>query len=308
VTRLAFLGTPAAAVPSLRALLDAGHRVELVVSRPDRRRGRGTATSPSPVKEAALELGLRVTERLADVADAGVDLGVVVAYGRIIPVTVLQRVPMVNLHFSLLPRWRGAAPVERAILAGDRVTGVCVMQVEEGLDTGPVYARVAVPIEPGETAEALRGRLAELGADLLVRTLVGVRRGGAGALPAPEPQAGEATYADKVEPSELELHWAEPAARLERLVRIGRAHTTFRGRRLRVVRAAARADLAPGGAEPGTLQGAGVATGAGVLELVEVQPEGSRPMPAGDWLRGARPASGERLGAGVAAGDGGERG
>lgn len=131
------------AVRPLQDLVAAGHDIALCVTRPDRRRGRGGAVTPSPVKEAALDLGVPISHEMEDVAEAGVELAVVVAYGRIIPVTLLERVPMVNLHFSLLPRWRGAAPVERAILAGDRETGVCLMQLEEGLDTGPVYARSA---------------------------------------------------------------------------------------------------------------------------------------------------------------------
>jgi len=296
LTRIAFLGTPAAAVPSLEALVRAGHSVSLVVSRPDRRRGRGSGISPSPVKEAALRLGLVVTDRLEDVVDVGVDLGVVVAYGRIIPAAVLHRVPMVNLHFSLLPRWRGAAPVERAILAGDRTTGVCLMTVEEGLDTGPVHARVEVPIGPEETAEELRERLAGLGADVLVQGLKGVLTRGPGALPEPEPQTGETTYAAKITPGERELHWEDPAERLDRVVRIGGARSTFRGRRLRVLRAVPIDGGGPARAEPGTLMGTSVTAGTGALELLQVQPEGSRPMTAADWLRGARPVEGERLG------------
>ena len=139
--RLAFLGTPAMAVPPLRALIDAGHDVALVVTRPDAKRGRGSTTSPSPVKSAAIDLGIPVTHTVDDVLalDPPAELGVVVAFGRIIKPHVLAELPMINLHFSLLPRWRGAAPVERALLAGDEVTGVCVMDVEEGLDTGAVY-------------------------------------------------------------------------------------------------------------------------------------------------------------------------
>ncbi len=140
----------------MRALVDAGHDVVLCVTRPDRRRGRGGITTPSPVKAAALDLDVPVSHELLDVATAEVELAVVVAYGRIIPSALLAQVPMLNVHFSLLPRWRGAAPVERAILAGDAGTGVCLMKIEEGLDTGPVYARRAVPIREDETLESCR--------------------------------------------------------------------------------------------------------------------------------------------------------
>jgi methionyl-tRNA formyltransferase len=287
VARLCFLGTPDAAVPPLRALVDAGHEVVLVVTRPDRRRSRGPATSPSPVKAAAVELGLPVADDLGAVAGAGADLGVVVAYGRIIPADLLAAVPMVNLHFSLLPRWRGAAPVERAILAGDERTGVCVMAVEAGLDTGPVYAKEEVAIGESETADELRSRLVEVGTRLLVGVL-------SGPLPVPVPQEGEPVYADKVTPAELELDWGRTAAELGRVVRVGRAWTTFRRRRLGVL-SAEPVPAAPGAGVPGTLLGDTVATGAGGLRLVVVQPEGGRPMDAGDWRRGARPAPGERL-------------
>ena len=146
------------AVPPLRALVAAGHDVALVVTRPDRRRGRGTAASPSPVKAAALELGLPVSHDVDDALGADAELGVVVAFGRIIKPHVLEALPMINVHFSLLPRWRGAAPVERALLAGDEVTGVCVMGVEETLDTGPVYGCRTVPIPGDTTAEAAARR------------------------------------------------------------------------------------------------------------------------------------------------------
>ena len=154
-------------MPPLRTLVDAGHDVALVVSRPDQRRGRGGGLVPSPVKAAALDLGLEVTDSLGDVVGAGAELGVVVAYGRIIPVSVLDHLPMVNLHFSLLPRWRGAAPVERAILEGDAETGVCLMAVEAGLDTGAVYAEQETEIEEEETADELRSRLVVIGCRLL---------------------------------------------------------------------------------------------------------------------------------------------
>lgn len=264
----------------------AGFDVPLVVSQPDRKRGRGRALSPSPVKAAALELGLPVTDRVDEVIDTGADLGVVVAYGRLIKPHVLDAVPMVNVHFSLLPRWRGAAPVERALLAGDAETGVCLMQLEEGLDTGPVYACEAVTIGPDESADELRTRLVTIGTDLLVAHLTA-------GLGEPRPQDGEPTYAAKLDPAELELHWDRPALELHRLVRLGRAWTTFRGKRLRVLRA--HPVEAPLG-EPGSLDGVVVATGQGGLALDEVQPEGKGPQPATAWRNGARPEPGERVG------------
>ncbi|MHB8219581.1 MAG: methionyl-tRNA formyltransferase [Acidimicrobiales bacterium] len=310
--RLAYLGTPELAVPPLRALVAAGHDVALVVTRPDRRRGRGSATAPSPVKQAAIELGLPVTHDLAALAgtadrdDAavgvGVELGVVVAYGRLIPATVLHRVPMLNLHFSILPRWRGAAPLERAILAGDDSTGVCVMAVEEGLDTGPVYATRPLPIGPREHLSELRGRLVDAG----TRLLVDVLSEGAAHLPDPRPQTGEPTYAAKITAADLELRWDRPATELSGVVRLDRAWTTFRGRRLGVLRAevvtepatrSAGAAGSPGRPpDPGTLLGETVVTGDGGLRLTVVQPAGRPPMDAASWLRGAHPVPGERLG------------
>jgi methionyl-tRNA formyltransferase len=247
------------------------------------------------VKKAALDLGLEVSDRLDDVRERDAELGVVVAYGRIIPQSILDVLPMVNVHFSLLPRWRGAAPVERAILAGDPTTGVCVMRLEAGLDTGPVLARVEVPIDPDETADELKQRLSVVGAELLADVL----SVGADELPAGEPQQGEVTYAAKIEPDELELHFDAPATDLARLVRVGKAWTIFRGARLIVAGARARADVPGGlaGSVPGTLDGTSVITGAGTLELLDVQPEGRRRIAAGEWLRGARPQPGERLGA-----------
>jgi methionyl-tRNA formyltransferase len=275
---VAYLGTPDLAVPPLRALVGAGFDVALVVSRPDKRRGRGAGTSPSPVKAAAIELGLPVTDRLDDVADAGVDLGVVVAYGRLIPLALLERVPMVNLHFSLLPRWRGAAPVERAILAGDERTGVDLMVVEEGLDTGGIYRREEVAIGPDDTLEDLRGRLVELGSRMLVDEL------GRGLGPA-RPQEGEVTLAAKLGPEELELDWSGPAIDVHRRVRVGGAWTTHEGKRLKVW----RTSVPPRG------DGPQVPAADGPVELVEVQPEGKPRRRATDWARGARWQPGQRL-------------
>lgn len=269
MTRLVYLGTPAAAVPPLRALVAAGFDVPLVVTRVDKRRGRGGELSPSPVKAAALELGVPVSHSVDDVLDAGADLGVVVAFGQLIKPHVLDALPMVNVHFSLLPRWRGAAPVERAILAGDSVTGVCVMEVAEGLDTGGVFAREEVAIAPDDTAASLRARLVEVGTGLLVSTL----RGGLGE---PQPQQGEAVYAAKITADDLRLVWTDPADINLRRVRLGGAWTTFRDKRLKVLAAEA-------------------GNGQGGLALLTVQPEGKAAMSWRDFANGHRPAAGERF-------------
>ena len=284
--RLVYLGTPAMAVPPLQALVSAGHHVALVVTRVDKRRGRGNDLSPSPVKVAALELGIPVSHQVDDVIATGADLGVVVAFGQLIKPHVLAAVPMVNLHFSLLPRWRGAAPVERALLAGDTMTGVCLMQLEEGLDTGPVYRRVDVPIAATATADGLRHQLVAVGTDLLVDAL-------AGELGTPESQVGETTYAAKLRADELQINWSQPAAMIDRLIRLGGAYTTFRGKRLKVHVAELLADAHDAQHAVGDeLRGAVV----GGLRLVRVQPEGKPPMAFGDFANGARPLPGERLG------------
>jgi methionyl-tRNA formyltransferase len=268
--RLVFLGTPETSVLPLRGLVEAGHDVALVVSQPDRRRGRGGRTSPSPVKQAALDLGLPVTDAVDDALGAGADLGVVVAFGRLIRPHVLAALPMVNLHFSLLPRWRGAAPVERAILAGDERTGVDLMVVEEGLDTGGIYDRAEAAIGPDETAEELRQRLADLGAGMLVADL---REG----LGEPMPQVGEPTYAHKLTVDEMALDWAGPAIDIHRRVRVGGAWTTYDGTRLKVWRTSL---------DQGSPDGVTVPAGDGSIELGEVQPEGRRRMSAAAWARG----------------------
>lgn len=278
------------AVRPLRALVDAGHEVVIVVSQPDRKRGRGGALVPSPVKAAATELGVAVTDRVEDVVHAGAELGVVVAYGRLIRPHVLAALPMVNLHFSLLPRWRGAAPVERAVLSGDPVTGVCLMALEEGLDTGPLYACETLPVGEEDTVEELQVRLADMGTRMLLELLdVG--------LPEARPQQGEVSYAAKIDPGELELDWAHPAVELHRVIRLGRAWTTFRGKRLKVLRArlvdAEGRGPGPAAIDPVTLR---VGAGVGALELVEVQPEGRAAQAAAAWRNGAHPRPGERMG------------
>ena len=295
--RLVYLGSPAMAVPPLEALVDAGHDVVLVVSNPDRRRGRRGEAGPTPVKQAALAAGLAVTDDPDDVLSVQADLGVVVAYGRIIRPHVLAHLPMVNLHFSLLPRWRGAAPVERAILAGDRVTGVCVMDVAEGLDTGGVHARAEVPIGTEVTAGELRAELVEVGTRLLVDTLgppdaphVGLGRG------EPQPEVG-VTYAEKLSTADRQLRWDAPAVQLSRVVRVGGAWTTYRQRRFKVLAAELVADDPAGPAPaPGELAGDLVGTGDGLLRLREVQPEGRPAMTFEAWANGAQPGPGERLG------------
>jgi methionyl-tRNA formyltransferase len=260
--RLVYLGTPEMAVPPLDAIVDAGHDVALVVTGEDKRRGRGRGRSPSPVKVAALAHGLAVSHSVDDVLGLDdVELGVVVAFGKIIKPHVLDALSFVNVHFSLLPRWRGAAPVERALLAGDTVTGVCVMAVEEGLDTGGVYAREEVPIGPGTTADDLRTDLVGAGSRLLVETL---SRPGVEWIDRPEPQVGETIYAAKLTPADREIDWEAPVELIGRQVRVGGAWTTFRGKRLKILAA----------------------------DLI-VQPEGKAPMPFDAWRNGARPGPGE---------------
>jgi methionyl-tRNA formyltransferase len=288
--RLVFFGTPDDAVTPLRALA-ADHDLALVVTQPDRRRGRGSGTAASPVKAAALKLGLavRTPERAREVADevrtSGADVGVVVAFGQLLPPALLAALPLgfVNVHFSLLPRWRGAAPVERAILAGDEESGVCIMRLDEGMDTGPVYRCLPTPIGARETAGELRARLADMGTALLLDVLPTV----AGS--EPRPQEGEATLAPKLDVGEFRLDPERPAAELERVVRAGNprpgAWMTVAGRRVRVLRATAAA----GNGEPGVISAsAELGTGAGRLHLDEVQPEGRRPMNGEAWLAGSR--------------------
>lgn len=287
-----FLGTPDTAVPTLESLVGAGFDVALVVTAPDKRRGRRSEPTPTPVKAAAVEMGLAVTHDVAEAGDVGADLGVVVAFGQILRRDLLARLPMINLHFSLLPRWRGAAPVERALMAGDEATGVCVMGVEEGLDTGAVYARAELPIRRTATADALATQLAGIGAALLTRT---VRDG----LSNPQPQVGEPTYAHKIGPEDLELRWDRSADELDRVVRVGGAWTTRADQRLKVHRSRPwPKEVGPG--QIGSLHGERVTTGVGTLELLEVQPEGKGRLAFSAWANGARPVDGEILGAGAA--------
>lgn len=261
---IAFLGSPEVSASTLTALHEAGHKISLVVTAPERRRGRGGATSATPVGEIAQALGIPVSHNVADVVDAGATLGVVVAFGQIIRPHILDRVPMVNIHFSLLPRWRGAAPVERAILAGDAETGVCIMEVVEALDAGGVYASTRVPIGD-RSARELTTELGRCGTSLLLDCLT---RG----FGSPEPQQGEVTYAAKILVDDLRLDWSEPAEVSMRQIRVGGAWTTFRGERFRIHDARIEA---------------------GTLVPVRVQPAGKQVLEFDDWARGARLAESE---------------
>jgi len=283
VRRIAYLGSPDLAVRPLRALVDAGYEIPLVVSMPDRRRGRGNELMPTAIKAAAVDLGLRVTSDLADLVDLvennGVDLAVVVAYGRIIPASLLQKLAFVNLHFSLLPRWRGAAPVERGLLAGDRRTGVCLMDLDVELDTGALYRRTETEIEPDETLDELRDRLVEIGS----AQLLGALEEGFGE---PTPQEGDPVYAHKISVDERKIDWGQSASAIHRQVRVGGAFTTWQGKRFKIHRTRLTAG-------DGVLV---VPTGSGELELLEVQPEGKPRMDAGAWANGARWRREDRFG------------
>jgi methionyl-tRNA formyltransferase len=317
--RIAFAGTPDDAVPALQALAAAGLEVPVVVTGEPRRRSRRGSDAASPVAEAAAELGLPVSHSPADLAGCDADCAVVVAYGRLIDEDLLAATPMLNLHFSLLPRWRGAAPVERALLAGDDRTGVSLMSLEPTLDTGPVYWCHEMPIGPADTAAQLRRRLAQEGAERLAASL-------SGGLGTPQPQAGEPTYARKLTPADRQIDWSRPTAVVDRQIRVGGAWTTLDGERFIVREATPLPDKAvapqPGssstgpadrspdpraesgdtptqaerGAPPGTLVDDAVATGDAHILLRTVQPAGRPALDAQDWLRGARLRAGTRFG------------
>ena len=298
--RVVFMGTPAPAVPSLRALASA-HEVAAVYTRPDRPKGRGLRVEASDVKRAADELGLEVRQpkSLRREVDAlrtlDPDVIAVVAYGALLRPDVLEipRLGCVNVHFSLLPRWRGAAPVERAVLAGDQKTGVTTMLMDEGLDTGPMLLVEETPIGADDTSGTLRDRLAELGAPLLLRSLEGL---GGGTLTPTAQDDTLATFAAKIEPDEALLDPARPALELERKVRAFQpapgAFTFFRGKRLKVSKAA----VERGDGDSGTFVEGAMQTADGRLRLLEVQPEGKRRMTGAEFANGYRPRDGEAIG------------
>lgn len=287
IRRVAFLGTPALAVPTLKALHTAGYEIPLVVSAEDKRRGRGGKLSPTAVKAAALDLGIPVTtevdELLAVHAEQPIDLAVVVAFGQIIRPHVLAEIPMVNIHFSDLPRWRGAAPVERAILAGDTETAIAIMSVVEGLDEGDIWALHKVPIHRDETLLTLWQSMAISGAGVLIEAM---RNGFAD----PTPQTGEVVYAKKLNVLDRYLDWHRPAIELDRIIRVGNAWTMFRGDRFKVH----MAEPVEASHSVGEIQDLVVGTGDEGLRLLTVQPAGKPRMDAGDWANGAQP-DGERF-------------
>ena len=305
--RIAFAGTPEFAVPALEALVKAGHGIVGVWTQPDRPAGRGRRLVFSAVKQRARALGLplhqpetlKTDTAIGELRAVAPEVLVVAAYGLLLPPACLAvpRYGCINVHASLLPRWRGAAPIQRALLAGDAESGVSIMRMQAGLDTGPVYAARAVPILPSDTAGALHDRLAPLGAELLLDVLQRLP----GLEPVPQDPA-RATYAAKITRADAELDWTRPAAELERAVRAFNpwpmAWTLWDGEPLRILAAQVRAESAA--AAPGTVLAAGdagveVATGAGILRVVELQAAGRRAMSAGAFARG-RALAGARLG------------
>ena len=303
--RLAFLGTPDFAVPLLDALVAAGHEIAAVYCRPPKPAGRGRRPRPSPVQERAEALGLPVrTPRSlrdaaaqAEFAASDLDAAVVAAYGLILPPAVLEapRRGCWNVHASLLPRWRGAAPIQRALLAGDSETGVCIMRMEAGLDTGPVALREATPIGAADTGGTLHDRLAGIGARLIAEAM---DRLAAGTLETAPQSEGGVTYADKIEKAEAEVDWTRPAAEVDRRIRalapFPGAWTWLRGERLKLL----MSRVEPGAGAPGeTLDdGLRVACGEGAVWVTEAQRAGRGAGPTEALLRGFPVPAGERLG------------
>lgn len=307
MTRIIFMGTPDFAVPILQTLIQRGQVVG-VVTQPDRPSGRGQQLHPPPVKVAAQAANipvyqpksLRSEEAAAPLRDWQPDLIVVAAFGQILRPHVLNLPPYgcLNIHASLLPRWRGASPIQHAILAGDRETGVSLMRMDVGMDTGPVYVKEAIPIHPDETAATLHDRLSQLGADMLERHLDDIL---AGRLPAQPQDDSQATYAPLIKKEAGQINWQQTAVELDRLIRAMTpwpgAFTTWQGKMLKVLKATPiegtqgnsgnSGELKRGNGEPGeVLAGGLVRTGNGRLQLLEVQLEGKKPTPIADFLRG----------------------
>lgn len=292
--RVIFMGTPDFSVPALKALVEAGHEIVAVYSQPPRPAGRGQQLRPSPVQAAAEAMGLMVrhpkslrdADRQADFAALKADVAVVVAYGLILPQAVLDapRFGCLNIHASLLPRWRGAAPIHRAIMAGDAETGICIMQMEAGLDTGPVLLRAETPISGADTTSDLHDRLSVMGGGLIVQALASLPD----LVPVVQPEAG-VTYAHKIDKAEARVDWSEPAEVVGRKIRglspFPGAWCQMGSERLKLLRATATSGTgAPGQILPG--QGLQVACGTGAVVITEVQREGKRALPVLDALRG----------------------
>ncbi|MEJ2687071.1 MAG: methionyl-tRNA formyltransferase [Gammaproteobacteria bacterium] len=308
---IVFAGTPEFAVPTLEALIAGDHELVAVYTQPDRPAGRGRGLRASPVKQAAERAGVAVRQpptlkdeqAVHELAVLEPDLMVVVAYGLLLPQAVLSTPARgcVNVHASLLPRWRGAAPIQRAVLAGDAETGVTLMQMERGLDTGPMLAQAGCPIGGEDTAASLHDRLAVLGAELLADHLEAILHGD---LPARPQDDAQACYAAKIDKAEAELDWHRPAPELDRQVRAFNpwpvAQTRYQSQPLRIWRAVpltAVSDAPPGTVVAAGRDGIDVACGAGVLRILQAQLPGRRPTPAAD-LANARPLAGVRLGDG----------
>lgn len=303
--RLVFMGTPEFSVPALAALVDAGHEIAAVYTQPPRPAGRGKRARVSPVQAKADKLGLALYTPVslkdaaaqAEFANLQADLAVVVAYGLILPQAILDapRVGCLNIHASLLPRWRGAAPIHRAILAGDEETGICIMQMEAGLDTGPVLLRRETPIGPEETVAALHDRLSQLGASTIVDTL----RDLPSLKPQPQPADG-VTYAEKIDKAEAAINWDVPARQVDRQIRglspFPGAWTAHSGKRLKLL----GSRLGSGQGAPGevlaTDGGLTIGCGNGAVEVTELQVEGRARQTAQDFLRGARLETGDIFG------------
>jgi methionyl-tRNA formyltransferase len=306
--RIAFAGTPPFAASALAAILDAGHEVALVLTQPDRPKGRGLKLVPSAVKALAVERGLAVLQPptlkgLSPPADAGIGVLVVAAYGLILPQAMLDwpRHGAINVHASLLPRWRGAAPIQRALLAGDEDTGISIMQMDAGLDTGPVIARTVVPIAPRDTAGTLTERLAAAGADAVARTLAQLAKTG---VLASQPQdAAAATYAGKIGRAEAAIRWNDDAVTIDRVVRALNpapgAFATLQGATIKIWAAEPTEEAGPAG-EILSADGNGllVACGRGALRVRELQRAGGRRLAAASFLDGHPLAAGATFDAG----------
>ncbi|MWC26717.1 methionyl-tRNA formyltransferase [Paenibacillus sp. MMS18-CY102] len=316
--KIVFMGTPSFAVPSLERVLANGHDVIAVITQPDRPKGRKRELAPPPVKEAALQHGLpvyqpermRSEEAIALVASLAPDLIITAAYGQILPKAVLDVPPLgcINVHGSLLPKYRGGAPIQRSIINGEQVTGVTIMYMAEGLDTGDMISRVEVPIDEADTSGTLFEKLSAAGADLLMQTLPSIEAGTVQAVPQ---QHDDASYAPNLTREDERIDWTRTARQLYDQVRglspMAGAFTQWNGEPFKIWRCQAIAATNSGvqaAVPPGTVlsaspEGIAVQAGEGALLLLDIQPAGKRAMPAADWLKGARLEAGAQFGGGL---------